>query len=36
MLDWTGWLNPWAVAYILVMIGTIILIWLIPKEFINE
>ena len=36
MLAWTGWQNPYAIAYMLVMIGTIIFIWLIPNEYIYE
>jgi len=36
VLDWTGWQNPYAIAYMLVMIGLIILIWLIPNEYLFE
>jgi hypothetical protein len=36
MLNWTGWQNPYAVAYMLVMVALIILIWLIPKEYLFE
>ena len=36
MLNWTGWQNPYAVAYMLVMVGTLIFIWLIPREYLYE
>jgi hypothetical protein len=36
MLNWTGWHNPYAIAYMLVMIGTIIFVWLIPDEYLYE
>jgi hypothetical protein len=36
VLDWTGWQNPYAVAYMLVMIGLGIFIWLIPNEYMFE
>jgi len=28
VLDWTGWQNPYAIAYMLVMFGLIVFIWL--------
>ena len=36
VLDWTGWQNPYAVAYMLVMFGLMVFIWLIPDEYIFE
>lgn len=36
MLDWTGWANPYAVAFIMVHLNTILLLWLVPSEFVNE
>jgi hypothetical protein len=36
MLNWTGWQNPYAVAYMLVMLGTLIFIWLVPDEYLYE
>jgi hypothetical protein len=36
MLNWTGWDNPYAIAYMLVMLGTIIFVWLIPDEYLYE
>jgi hypothetical protein len=36
VLDWTGWQNPYAVAYMLVMVGLVVFIWLLPNEYIFE
>jgi len=36
VLDWMGWQNPYAIAYMLVMIGLMIFIWLIPNEYLFE
>jgi hypothetical protein len=36
VLDWTGWHNPYAIAYMLVMVGLGIFIWLIPDEYVYE
>ena len=36
MLAWTGWQNPYAIAYMLIMLGTMIFLWLIPNEYIYE
>ena len=36
VLDWTGWQNPWAVAYMLVMLGLILFVWLMPDEYLYE
>lgn len=36
VLDWTGWQNPYAVAYMLVMIGLVVFIWLLPNEYLFE
>ena len=36
MLDWTGWQNPYAIAYMLVMVGTAMFISRIPDEYLFE